>query len=70
MTTPPDPQTPPPAAPPEESPGRRIPLRGPSGKFYGFYLPELGCIEVRRGGAQEPVERIDLRPWIGATRGE
>lgn len=36
-----------------------LPLRGPSGRLYGYYDPQTQTIEVKRGG--EPAERIALK---------
>lgn len=35
-----------------------LPLRGPSGRLYGYYDPQTQVIEVKRGGQE--TERISL----------
>lgn len=47
------------AAPRSTAPVGWLPLRGPSGRLYGYFDPQTQTIEVKRGG-QAP-ERIALR---------
>lgn len=39
-----------------------VPLRGPSGRLYGYLDPHTQTIELKRKG--EPAERIDLRALL------
>lgn len=45
-----------------------VPLRGPSGRLYGYLDPATKTIEVKtaRGGVsgQHAVEHIDLKPYL------
>ena len=43
---------------PSTAPAGWLPLRGPSGRLYGYYDPALQVIEVKRKG--EAAERIEL----------
>ena len=39
-----------------------LPLRGPSGRLYGYLDPQTQTIEVKHGGQQ--AERIELRELL------
>lgn len=45
----------------DERPGW-LPLRGPSGRLYGYLDPQTQTIEVKHGGQQ--AERIELRALL------
>lgn len=46
-------------------PTQLVELRGPSGRKYGMLDPQQLTIEFKKG---EQVERVDLRPYIEATK--
>ena len=48
--------------PPKPQPIAFIPLRGPSGRLYGYLDARTMIIEFKRGG--QVAERIDLKPLI------
>jgi hypothetical protein len=52
---------------PAQGDGREsIPLRGPSGRLYGYLDARNLVIEVKRKG--EPPEHIDIRPYLEAAK--
>jgi hypothetical protein len=47
---------------PVTPPAGSVPLRGPSGRLYGYFNPKTLQIEVKR--KNDPSEVIDLKPFM------